>query len=221
MFGGQGLKTGLTGGASGPALSGEHPEHLASQDFFSDLKTQALHESDQTDKTNPYNYKETNSYVREIFIPQTYKYLQHYDYDTKEVTYSKYTYGTTELSDDDDAVIASWGGGWKMPTKAQFTELMNSAYTTWEYSKQGGEKGYLITSRKNGKQIFLRMNGYREENTISHETQAYYLTRECDNSTREAYVMNIKGTTNVTKEFKVMPRYHGYNIRPVYSSAGK
>ena len=51
-----------------------------------------------------------------------------------------------------DAARANWGGSWRMPTEAEFEELLNNC--TWEWTSQG-HYGYKFTSKKNGKSIFF------------------------------------------------------------------
>ena len=58
-----------------------------------------------------------------------------------------------------DAATANWGDGWRMPTEAEFQELMDNC--TWEWTTQNGHKGYKVTSKKNCQSIFLPAAGYR------------------------------------------------------------
>ena len=82
---------------------------------------------------------------------------------TKEVydTITSLTYGK-KLGDFSgveryDAATANWGGSWRMPTQAEFTELIN--YCEWTYTSIGGNAGCLVTG-KNGNSIFLPAAGY-------------------------------------------------------------
>ena len=79
-------------------------------------------------------------------------------------TMSKYnaTDGKTVLDLEDDAVAANWGGNWKMPTEAQFQELLNTTYitNTWVTDYQGsGINGRLFTSKTNGNTMFIPAAG--------------------------------------------------------------
>ena len=58
-----------------------------------------------------------------------------------------------------------WGGTWRMPTKAEIEELINNC--TWTWTTLNGANGYKVTSRKNGKSIFLPAAGWRS-GTLSH-----------------------------------------------------
>ena len=68
--------------------------------------------------------------------------------------------GMKELTRSDDAATRNWSSKWKMPTREQFEELINPAYTTSEIKTRYGVKGLWVTS-KNGKSIFLPAAGYR------------------------------------------------------------
>ena len=51
-----------------------------------------------------------------------------------------------------DAATANWGGDWRMPTKAEYDELLNNC--TWIWTKQNGVNGYKVTG-PNSNYIFL------------------------------------------------------------------
>jgi len=59
--------------------------------------------------------------VDKIFNEDHYKYYSNY-------RYTKYnsTDNLTELLSEDDAVIAAWGGSWRMPTKEEAEILFDS-----------------------------------------------------------------------------------------------
>ena len=72
-------------------------------------------------------------------------------------TFTKYNNngGKTELDVDDDAAYQNWGSHWRMPTKEQCEELINSSYTTVTWTTVGGVNGRLITSKSNNNSIFI------------------------------------------------------------------
>ena len=76
-------------------------------------------------------------------------------------TMSKYnaTDGKTVLDIEDDAVAANWGGSWKMPTVAQFQELLNTANCTNVWTTVDGVNGRLFTSVTNGNTLFIPAAG--------------------------------------------------------------
>ncbi|MBO7268936.1 MAG: hypothetical protein J6U83_04185 [Bacteroidales bacterium] len=56
-----------------------------------------------------------------------------------------------------DAATASWGPEWRMPTKEELEELLYNCH--WELANTDGQKGYRVTSKKNGNSIFLPASG--------------------------------------------------------------
>ncbi|MBR2772715.1 MAG: hypothetical protein IKD78_12040 [Bacteroidales bacterium] len=102
---------------------------------------------------------------------------------TKYCTNSSYgnegfTDNKTKLDLEYDAAYANLGPAWRMPSMEQFDELINSDYTTTVWTAQNGVDGLKITSRTNGKSIFLPAAGYDGiSNNIS-----YYLSRSFNSS---------------------------------------
>lgn len=106
----------------------------------------------ETETKSEYNYS-------------TYKYMDHtIDYWTG---YTKYTYadgqtncvwyqngefvgdGKTELDDDDDVAVQTWGGTWKIPTAEQIKELLRECYTVWTNTYNGKSVcGYIVYKAK-------------------------------------------------------------------------
>lgn len=60
-----------------------------------------------------------------------------------------------------DVAHVKWGGDWKMPTKAQYQELVDKCKWTW-WTAQNNQKGYKVTG-PNGNSIFLPAAGFRDE----------------------------------------------------------
>ena len=93
----------------------------------------------------------------------------------RNVKFSKYNTssasGTVDskkiLELSDDAARANWGGSWRMPTQNEFQELIN--HCKWEWTTQGGKKGYKVSSRTNGNSIFLPAAGYCDEGLSNGE----------------------------------------------------
>ncbi|MCR4774641.1 MAG: hypothetical protein K5854_09830 [Prevotella sp.] len=56
-----------------------------------------------------------------------------------------------------DVARKKWGGTWRMPTIAQWQELISNC--TWTWTTQDGETGYVITSKRNANSIYLRAAG--------------------------------------------------------------
>ena len=75
-------------------------------------------------------------------------------------TFTKYnTSSETVLDLADDAARANWGGAWRMPTDAEWTELRENC--TWTWNIKNGVNGYEVKSKTNGNSIFLPATGVR------------------------------------------------------------
>ena len=100
----------------------------------------------------------------------TYKYANGaYDKLTKYCNDASYgddgfTDDKTTLDPEDDAAHVIWGGNWRMPTDAEWTELRNNC--TWTWTTQNGVNGYLVTSEVNSNSIFLPAAGYRSDTDL-------------------------------------------------------
>jgi hypothetical protein len=95
------------------------------------------------------SYKWSNGNDRSIT-----KYCTRSDYGNDGFTDTK-----TVLDAEDDAAHVNWGGDWRMPTLADFQELIDN--TTSEWTTQNGVKGRKFTSKTNSNSIFLPAAGYR------------------------------------------------------------
>ena len=67
--------------------------------------------------------------------------------------------GRCSLAMEDDVARTNWGGSWRMPTDAEWEELIENC--TWAWTTQDGRNGYRVTSKTNGNNIFLPAAGYR------------------------------------------------------------
>lgn len=83
---------------------------------------------------------------------------QHYDDDNCD-TWEK------EIGDiggtSRDVAHIEWGGNWRMPTKAEFDELLDEDNCAWKWTTLDGHNGYKVTSKKTGNSIFLPAAGWR------------------------------------------------------------
>lgn len=95
-----------------------------------------------------------------------------------DTTMSKYCldskYGVVDnkatLSLEDDAAHVCWGNGWRLPTFDEVRELF--ANTTLKWVVRKGCHGILLTSKINGKSIFLPAAGKRSGNDIEEFDQS-------------------------------------------------
>ena len=103
----------------------------------------------------------------EVKPKQEYTYPNHkwYKEGAPSLGFTKYNNedGKLTLEDEDDAVIQKLGNGWRTPTLADFRELTNQKYTTIEKTTLNGVAGYQITSKKNGKSIFIPFASFKND----------------------------------------------------------
>ncbi len=123
----------------------------------------------------------------------------------------------TELEPEDDAAYVNWGRKWRIPTKTQFSELINSNYTTTTWTTQNGVYGRLITSKSNGNSLFLPAAGARGDSSLgSAGSDGYYWSRMLyANSPQSAYGLSFN-SANVKLNHD--GRYYGKSVRPVRES---
>ena len=95
----------------------------------------------------------------------------------KDFSWSDYKYGNdgsnltkynqsdvkTVLESTDDAASQIMGGDWRMPTKADFQELIDK--TTKEWTQVNGVNGYKFTG-SNGNSIFIPAAGYCRDGSV-------------------------------------------------------
>ena len=141
---------------------------------------------------------------------------------TKYCTNSNYGFNgftddKTELDLEDDAAYVNWGPAWRMPSIEQCEELINSNYTTTEWTTQNGVNGRKITSKTNGNSIFLPAAGYRGNSSLNTAgSYGNYRSRMLDTSIlSDARDLGF-GSNNIY--MYNFGRYDGQSVRPVRSS---
>lgn len=116
----------------------------------------------------------------------------------------------TRLDPEDDAAHVKLGGKWRMPTMAEFKELIEKC--DWTLTTRSGVSGFEVKSKSNGKSIFLPFTGiYGPGKTHSHEDQG------------NLWVADMDGNNNASCYFKKgtpgswwgTSREYGLAIRPV------
>ena len=128
--------------------------------------------------------------------------------------YNGFTDGLTELLPEDDAATANWGSSWRMPTYNQMEELINSKYTTTEWTTLNGVKGRKITSNSNGNSIFLPAAGYRSDASLKGVgAYGYYWSRSLITNISSCACRLYFDSGSVDKLYS--GRYYGQSVRPV------
>ena len=176
--------------------------------------------SSPSDYGNYYAWGETST--KSDYSWSTYKYCYgSSDNLTKYCTSSSYgrVDNKTTLDLSDDAARANWGGSWRMPTQSEWQELRDNC--TWTWTTQGGHNGYKVTSKKNGKSLFLPAAGYRDGSSLYLAgTRGYYWSSSLYSSgPYYAYYCRFYSGSVDPSDWNC--RYGGPSVRPVASSLQK
>lgn len=136
------------------------------------------------------------------------------------ITLTKYntesSYGTvdnkTTLELSDDAARANWGGSWRMPTKAEQDELREKC--TWTWTTQNGVSGYKVTSKINGKSIFLPASGCRSGRSLFYAGSygTYWSSSLYTDNPSYAFYLSFRSSY---VRWYSNGRFGGHSVRPV------
>ena len=135
--------------------------------------------------------------------------------DESDYGYNGFADTLTELQSIDDPATANWGNGWYTPKKEQWDELMAHTYSEW--TTWNGVEGWLFTSRRNGKRLFLPAAGYRDGSSLYYAGRfGYYWssslgTDNPDDAWRFDFGLGGAGMSSGD-------RYGGLSVRAVRSS---
>jgi len=135
----------------------------------------------------------------------------------KNTSRGSYTSSGAQLSLADDAAHAVLGGNWRMPSKADLDEL--AQYCTFASATVSGVAGVTVTSKSNGKSIFLPLNGYINGTTFKGYTDnspgARFWLLDCADSGKAYQQYTAK--SNPAKNYdSSKDKYRGTPIRPIY-----
>lgn len=117
-----------------------------------------------------------------------------------------FTDNKTTLEPEDDAAYFNWGGSWRMPTDAEWTELREQC--TWTWTTQNGIYGYRVANKTNSNSIFLPATFHFYDNVIGY----YWSSSLNEDSPNGAWILifdsgNVVGTKD--------ERDNGHSVRPV------
>ena len=118
-----------------------------------------------------------------------------------------------ELDPEDDAAYVNWGSSWRMPTMAQFQELVENC--RWQLTTQNGVVGQLAKG-PNGKTLFFPAASYYYDSWLNEEgINGDYWSREGGFSTSYlAFDLYFEWEGNVYWD-DFMLRKNGLSVRAV------
>lgn len=126
--------------------------------------------------------------------------------------------GIMSLDATDDAATSTWGGTWRMPTKAEWEELQANCDWAWtdDYD-QTGVAGYVVASESSEASLFLPAAGCRYANQFNEKgVHGYYWSSSLyQTSTYCGSAYQLQFTQVYAKPDWNYARYYGSSVRGV------
>ena len=150
----------------------------------------------------------------------------YYKFGTSKSSLTKYnkTDKQATLEAVDDIATVEYGEGWRMPSKAEFTELFENCNIEYTAS-ENGVNGIRLTSKVAGyedKSIFIPAGGYKQDNGVMSEGSAACLwTNQCmiGGFSMPEYGFSVNISVLGSYETPTAYRYFGRNVRAVKEKA--
>ena len=120
---------------------------------------------------------------------------------------------SADLTLDQDAAHAYMGGKWRMPTNAEYQELIDKCNVTWTTDYNGtGVKGRIFTSKINGNSVFFPASGYCNGSSVYRAGSYGHYWSSSWNSSGYAWSLYFSsGSVYVSS----VGRYYGQSVRGV------
>ena len=174
-----------------------------------------------SDYGNFYAYGETEPKTE--YTIDNYKWLWE-DWNDDPTLYDEWEHylklGATIAGTNYDVAHVKWGDQWRMPTREEWTELINSC--KWSWTAIDGVSGMLATSQTTGNSIFLPAAGNMVDADHTHDqVGCFYWTASEYDATPEVecrnYRANLDGNNRSADGYDY-PEV-GFSVRAVYGPA--
>ena len=158
----------------------------------------------------------------ETSTKETYNWTPYFDTNDGYNTFTKYNNegGKTVLDPEDDAAHVNWGGSWRMPTLAEWQELIDNC--TWTLTTQNGINGSKVTSNKEGytdRFIFLPAAGNRYDSGLYDvgSNGKYWSSSLYEYGSDDAWYLSFGPDGRFLDDYRYYysDRFLGLSVRPV------
>jgi uncharacterized protein (TIGR02145 family) len=127
------------------------------------------------------------------------------------------TDGKTVLEASDDAVIANWGGSWRMPTTAEYAALGAAVNTARTADYQGsGVAGMICTDKTDSSKVLFFPAcgncGYGSVNNVGSDGY-YWSSSLISSDVKNAYSLYFLGSYVLWQTYS--RRFYGFPVRGV------
>ncbi len=122
--------------------------------------------------------------------------------------YYEYNENPSTLDSAHDAATVNWGSDWKMPTEANFNELLDNTTKTFE-----GDT--LILTSENGKSIEFKKLGYAQNDDVLDEGNFGHYWTSTLGLTNNAKILYFSESMQLVDDDS---RIYGRIIRPIKST---
>lgn len=116
------------------------------------------------------------------------------------------------LSATEDVAAAKWGSEVRMPTGAEFSELLSSANCSWTWTSLNDVNGYKVVSLTNGNELFFPAVGYYQDSDIKRSGKNGYYWASTPTSDKNSQNLYIESSLNSLFN---SARHYGYPVRAV------
>jgi len=114
-----------------------------------------------------------------------------------------------------DAATSHLGASWRIPTDADFSELIGNCTTVWEI--RNGVYGRLVTGKGSysSKSVFLPAAGYGYGSGLYYSGSLGYFYSASPNSSRSNFAWSLYLDSGTFRQYDLCGRSYGCSIRPL------
>ena len=120
---------------------------------------------------------------------------------------------SADLTLEQDAAHVNLGGNWRMPTEAEYQELIDNCDVTWTNDYNGTKvSGRIFTSKVNGKLVFFPAAGNcLDSSVVDVGSYGVYWSASWRSSSNAWELYFLSGSQGLNYNY----RYYGYSVRGV------